>query len=113
MHGADSESEDREKDTLKEAIAELFSHVSNCEILDTKKHSIDGLKPTLVLAPKDYESMSSVLQIAHSNKTAVCFQGSGTKISMGNSPARLDAILLTKYFSKSLEYVPEDLTVSV
>jgi len=98
---------------LKEAIAELLLHVSNCEILDTKKHSIDGLKPTLVLAPKDYESMSSVLQIAHNNKTAVCFQGSGTKISMGNIPARLDALILTKYFSKSLEYVPEDLTVSV
>jgi len=96
-----------------DAIAELFSHVPNCESVDTKKYSIDGLKPHSVLAPKDYESMTNALQIADSNKIAVCFQGSGTKISMGNVLAKLDAIILGKYFPKCLDYVPEDLTVSV
>ena len=91
----------------------MFLHVPNSESIDTKKYSIDGLKPHLVLAPKDYESIANILQVADSNKVGVCFQGSGTKISMGNVLAKMDAVILTKHFSKTLEYVPEDLTVSV
>ncbi|MBM3896924.1 MAG: FAD-binding oxidoreductase [Thaumarchaeota archaeon] len=86
---------------------------ANCERFDARKYSIDGLKPDSVLAPKDYESIASILKVANSKKIAVCFQGSGTKNSMGNIPSKLDAIILTKHFSKSLDYVPEDLTVSV
>jgi glycolate oxidase FAD binding subunit len=98
---------------LKADIVKTFSHIANCERLDAKKYLVDDLKPDLVLAPKDYESIAGVLKFATSKKAVVCFQGSGTKISMGNIPSKLDAVILTKYFSGSLDYVPEDLTVSV
>lgn len=98
---------------MKADIAEELLQVPNCESLNAKKYLIDGLKPSVVLAPKDYETISHLLQVSNEKRAAVCFQGSGTKITMGNIPSKLDAVILTKNIASSLEYVPEDLTVSV
>ncbi len=95
------------------SVNDPLALVPSCESLDSENYSIDGVRPSAVLAPKDHETLSRILETANNSRMSVCFEGSGTKIQMGNPPTKLDLIVLTKNFSSVLEYVPEDLTISI
>jgi glycolate oxidase FAD binding subunit len=95
------------------SVSDLLALVPSCESLDPENYSIDGTEPSAVLAPKDHETLSRILEATNNSGASVFFEGSGTKIQMGNPPSRLDLIILTKNLSSVLEYVPEDLTISI
>lgn len=100
-------------DSLSARIQSLVSQIPDCESLDPRSYNVDGLEPGAVLAPNSYESLANILELANHSRIAVCFEGSGTKVSIGNPPSRLDLIVLTKNLASVLEYVPEDLTISI
>ena len=100
------------KSDSAKSVNDLLALLPSCEALDPEHYSIDGAKPSALLAPKDHETLSRILEVANNSHLSVCFEGSGTKIQMGNPPSRLDLIVLTKNLSSVLEYVPEDLTIS-
>jgi glycolate oxidase FAD binding subunit len=71
--------------------------------------AIDGVTPRWVVEPASGEEASRVLQLAHQAGLAVAPRGAGTKMQLGNLPARLDLILSTRRLNRVLEHAAGDL----
>lgn len=56
-------------------------------------HDVDGVTPSLVVAPADAAQVSQVLTIASAYDLAVVARGHGTKLTWGMPPRRLDILL--------------------
>lgn len=74
---------------------------------------IDGMKPSLVLEPGSAEAAAATLSFCHREGLAVVPCGGGTRLHVGNLPARLDCCLSSVHLSGVVSYQPGDLTVSV
>ncbi|MBD68967.1 hypothetical protein CMK21_02395 [Candidatus Poribacteria bacterium] len=46
-------------------------------------------------------------------KLSVIPAGNGSKLSIGNPPTQIDFLLTMKKFDKVIEYIPDDLTITV
>jgi glycolate oxidase len=56
---------------------------------------VDHLTPQAVVFPKNTRQVSDVVQLAHANNLGLIPWGSGTQMTMGNPPKRLDLVLST------------------
>lgn len=75
--------------------------------------SIDGVAPSHVVEPGTTEELSGVLGLANERGLGVVPRGAGTKLSLGNPPARLDLIVSTARMNGLIEHVPGDQIVRV
>jgi glycolate oxidase FAD binding subunit len=73
--------------------------------------SVDDLPPAALYAPADEGEVAELLQTAFSRRWAVVVQGGGSQMSLGNPPARLDAVLSLSRLAGVTEYTPADLVV--
>jgi glycolate oxidase FAD binding subunit len=75
--------------------------------------AVCGVQSRLVLEPASEQQLAAVLRLANEAGLAVVPRGGGTKLSWGNPPSRVDAILSTARLDKIIEHPWADLTVSV
>jgi glycolate oxidase FAD binding subunit len=71
--------------------------------------AVDGMAPRLLAEPLTPEDVAMTLRAASSEGLAVCPRGAGTKMSLGNRPARHNLVLKTGGLTAVLEYRPDDL----
>jgi FAD/FMN-containing dehydrogenase len=74
--------------------------------------TIDGVKPRAVVYPKDARQVSEVIEYANRNKLSVVPWGSGSKISAGNPPKRLDLVLCTRRMNHMKDVDVSNLTLT-
>ena len=74
---------------------------------------IDGMKPPLVLEPTSVEAAAKTLSFCSRERLAVIPYGGGTRLHVGNLPARLDCYLSSARLTGVEDYEPADSTVTV
>jgi FAD/FMN-containing dehydrogenase len=75
-------------------------------------HAVDGRVPWAVLFPGDTQEVSRCVKLAAREGLALIPWGSGTKVSMGNPPARLDVVLSTARMDSIVDIDTANLTVT-
>ncbi len=74
---------------------------------------IDGVIPKEVIAPSLVSEIQNFLDHAVKKKLSIIPAGNGSKLSIGNPPGQIDFLLTMKKFDKVIEYIPDDLTITV
>jgi glycolate oxidase FAD binding subunit len=75
--------------------------------------AIDGCTPRWVARPRAPEHVAALLAVAADERLAVAPRGSGSSLTLGHPPARLDLVLDLRDLDAVVEYNPDDLTVTV
>jgi glycolate oxidase FAD binding subunit len=75
--------------------------------------AVDGVEPSLLVAPGTIEETSEVMKLASREGLAVSPRGGGTKMGLGNPPGRVDLILSIARMDSIIEHVPGDQIVRV
>ena len=76
------------------------------------KYIVDSVTPNEVISPKKIDDIIEIIQTSNQKNDKIIVWGSGTKISIGNIPEKLDIILKTERMNQVVEYIPENLTVT-
>jgi len=79
----------------------------------TAQYAVDEVKPRGVVFPRNTGEVSQVVKLARSAKLALVPWGSGSKMSMGNPPTRLDIVLCTSRMNHILDVDTANLTATV
>ena len=79
---------------------------------DAAAHQVDGVMPRHVVYPADVQSLARVLAVAAEKDLAVAPWGGGTRIALGNRPARLDLVVDLSGLDRIIEHNPADLTAT-
>jgi len=74
---------------------------------------IDGQQPLFTVTPGSVEEVSAVVKLAYAKGIALVIAGSRTAMRMGKVMKLPFAVLDTKNLNSIVEYVPEDLTITV
>lgn len=74
--------------------------------------SIHGLRPRAEVEPADTRQLAAVLAMANDEGLGVCVAAGGTKIGWGNSPERLDVLVVTRKMPAYCEVDADDLTLT-
>jgi glycolate oxidase FAD binding subunit len=77
------------------------------------KAAIDGSVPRWVAHPRSPEHVAAVLSVAADERLAVAARGSGSSLTLGHPPPRLDVVLDLRDLDAIVQYNPDDLTVTV
>jgi len=75
--------------------------------------SVDGLRPRWVVRPDSLEALSRVIALAHDGGLAVVPRGSASALELGSPPTRLDIVVDLSGLDRTIEYNPDDLTITV
>src|SRR5499426_955046 len=75
--------------------------------------TVDGLRPRWVVRPVSLEQLSRILALASDGRLAVVPRGSGSSLELGHPPGRLDLVLDLAGLDQTIEYNPDDLTITV
>jgi len=75
--------------------------------------AIDGCTPRWLARPQALEHVAAVLAVATDERLAVTPRGSGSSLTLGHPPARLDIVLDLRDLDAVVQYNPDDLTVTV
>jgi len=78
----------------------------------TANDAVAGVQPRLLVEPGNEQELAKVLRLANAAGLAVIPRGGGTKLELGNRPARADVILSTARLHRVIEHAWADLTVS-
>jgi FAD/FMN-containing dehydrogenase len=95
---------------LTEIMGQGFVKTDPSEIV---RFSIDGLTPKAVVYPKNTQQVSDIVKYANGKKLAIVPWGSGSKITMGNPPTRLDMVLCMERMNHMKDVDVSNLTVTV
>ena len=74
---------------------------------------VDHLTPQAVVFPKNTRQVSDVVRLAHVNNLGLIPWGSGTHMTMGNPPKRLDLVLSTSRMNHIIDVDTANLTITV
>ena len=77
------------------------------------KYIVDSVTPNEIISPKKIDDIIEIIQTSNQKNDKIIVWGSGTKISIGNIPEKLDIILKTEKMNRVVEYIPENLTVTI
>jgi glycolate oxidase FAD binding subunit len=80
---------------------------------EAASYAVDGIIPQVVAMPATVEEVAEVMRIASREDAAVILWGSGTTISLGNTPRRYDIALCLSHLNAVVEYEPADVTATV
>jgi glycolate oxidase FAD binding subunit len=75
-------------------------------------HAVDGLVPSVRVAPQDAPQISEVLKICTEEHAAVVPWGGGTSIALGNRPSRVDVVLSLERLNALVEHDDANLTAT-
>lgn len=102
--------------TATASPAEILAGVLGADRVDAgnpDRFEVDGMRPACAVTPRSQEEVALALKAASGSGLAVIPFGGGTMQSTGNIPARYDVALDLTALNHVIEYVPEDLTVTV
>jgi glycolate dehydrogenase FAD-binding subunit len=74
---------------------------------------VDHLTPQAVVFPKNTRQVSEVVRLAHTHNLGLIPWGSGTQMTMGNPPKRLDLVLATSRMNHIIDVDTANLTITV
>ncbi|MCJ7511141.1 MAG: FAD-binding oxidoreductase [Dehalococcoidia bacterium] len=80
---------------------------------EAASYAVDGIIPQVVAMPATVEEVAEVMRLASREDAAVIPWGSGTTISLGNTPRRYDIALCLSHLNAVVEYEPADVTATV
>src|SRR5205823_13629711 len=75
--------------------------------------AIDGVVPSLVVAPASTDETAAVVAFAAGERLAIVPRGSGAALEQGAPVERVDLVLDLARLDRIVEYNPDDLTISV
>ena len=75
--------------------------------------TIDGCRPSVMVAPANADQVAEILRFANTEKLKVLPCGGGSKLHMGNIPSRIDIAISTLRLIHVDSYEPADLTAIV
>src|SRR5262244_2421154 len=75
--------------------------------------TVDGRRPRWVVRPVSLEQLSRILALASDARLAVLPRGSGSSLELGHPPGHLDLVLDLAGLDQTIEYNPDDLTITV
>ena len=76
-------------------------------------YAVDGVMPKAVIFPRNTREVSEVVKFANRKDLAIVPWGSGSKMSMGNPPERLDLVICTSRMNHMLDVDTSNLTITV
>lgn len=76
-------------------------------------YRVDGAQPAWAARPGTVDEVSRLMALAAEERLAVAPWGSGTAMSLGHAPRRLDLVCDLGRLAAVLDYEPADLTVTV
>ncbi len=79
----------------------------------TAAYAVDGLTPSLVVAPRSEEEVSAALKAASDSEAAIIAMGARQRLGLGMPPSRYDVALDLAKLNRAVEYSPADLMVRV
>ncbi len=97
---------------IKEFISILGASNVAADPSGLTDYSVDGLAPKAVLFPDNEEQISEIMKVASKESVSIAPVGSGTKLSLGNVPSELDALLSTSKLDRVLEHEARDLVAT-
>lgn len=74
---------------------------------------VEGIQPAVVALPATEAEVAACLKVAATHGAAVCPRGGGTRMGLGGPLRQCDVVLSLERLAGVVEYVPEDLTVTV
>lgn len=80
---------------------------------DVASYEIDGTTPAAAFEPATCDEVATLLRLARDAGLAVAPQGSRTALDLGRPLDAYDIALDTRGLRRTVEYVPDDLTVTV
>jgi glycolate oxidase FAD binding subunit len=102
---------------LKQALIELADIAGpdrfKTDLGVTAQYAVDGAIPKAVAFPKDTRMVAALVQCANRGNLAMVPWGSGTKMSMGNPPERLDLVVCMARMNHMLDVDTANLTITV
>ena len=98
--------------TLGPALRSRLAEFGRTTTEDLAPYAVDGLAPSIAVAPASAEGVAAVLRAAAEHGAAVIPWGGGRHMALGNPPSRYDVALLTRQLDSILEHEPADLTVT-
>lgn len=76
-------------------------------------YAVEGMTPSAVILPKDSRQISDVVKYANQKNLAIIPWGSGSKMSMGNPPRRMDLVVCTSRMNHMKDVDTANLTLTV
>jgi glycolate oxidase FAD binding subunit len=77
------------------------------------EYAVDNMTPMAVLLPKNTQQVSEIVKFANLENLAIVPRGSGSKMSLGNPPKRLDLVVCTTRMNHMLDVDTANLTITV
>ena len=99
--------------TLHNELRHIVGETGILPIEQVSDYTFDGCVPKAVVSPASVQEMQAVLRLARAQQFSVIPAGAGTKLGIGNLPAKVDIVLVTTRLNNVVEYEPADLTVTV
>ena len=100
-------------ETVEKLVSIVGKEHVKTEPDDLATHAVDNLKPKAVVFPKDTQQVSKVVELASRENRAIVPRGSGSKMSMGNPPKRLDLVVCTSRMNHMIDVDTSNLTITV
>jgi glycolate oxidase FAD binding subunit len=79
----------------------------------TAQSAVDDAIPKGVVFPKNTDQVAEVVKFANREQLALVARGSGTKMTMGNPPQKLDLVVCTSRMNHMLDVDTSNLTITV
>jgi FAD/FMN-containing dehydrogenase len=76
-------------------------------------YAVDGIRPEVVVFPSEESHVKRILESAYRHSAVVIPRGHGSKMGLGDIPIRADVILSLERLKSIIEFLPDDLTVTV
>ncbi|MGE3960289.1 MAG: FAD-binding oxidoreductase [Dehalococcoidia bacterium] len=95
------------------AIDALRAAIAPGSERDPGRYPIDGVTPQAAFEPATREDLATLLQLADAQRLAVVPQGARTALALGRPLAAYDVAVDLAGLRRTVEYVPDDLTVTV
>ena len=76
-------------------------------------YAVDSIFPEVVVFPSEESQVKRILESAYRHNAAVIPRGHGSKMGFGSIPIRADIILSLERLNSIIEFLPDDLTVTV
>ena len=96
---------------LVDQLAEVTTVLDGEEV--RARYQVEGMFPAVVAVPATEAEVAACLRVAAAHGAGVCPRGGGTHMGLGAPPRRCDIVLSLERLAGVVEYVPEDLTVTV
>ncbi len=104
---------DKLTEKLHDALSSIVGEAGILTDDQVSGYTVDGILPTMVVAPGDISEMQDVLRMASEMDVSVIPAGAGSKLSIGNVVREVGIVVSTNRINKVIEYEPADLTVTV